>query len=85
MAKQREETYAAIPDVAPHCVVTNCLAPVIAEVEDAQYSVALEMFRGIHRQRVRTRRVGDERFFVCRDHLERDQRMARLHWQSLMF
>ena len=84
MAKQREESYAAVSDVAPHFVVTNCLAPVIAEVEDAEYSTALEMFRGIRRRKLRTRRVRDERFFVCQEHFERDPRIGLLHWQMLI-
>jgi hypothetical protein len=85
MAKRREETYCAVPsDVAPRCVISGCVAPAVAEVKDADYSVALGMFRGVHRRKVRTRRVGDERFFVCQEHFERDPRIGLLHWQMLI-
>jgi hypothetical protein len=84
MPKQREEPYYGMPDVAPHCVVTGCLAPVVAEVHTDSYAEALRLFRGLRRQKVRSRRLGDERFFVCRDHLDHDQRMAALEWQWLL-
>jgi hypothetical protein len=88
MAKQRGETYCAVtPDTetVPHCVVKGCSAPVVAEVHTDRYADALEIFRGIRREKVRSRRLGDERFFVCQEHLEHDQRMADLEWQWLMF
>jgi hypothetical protein len=40
--------------------------------------MALEMFRGSRRVKVRARRVGDEHFYACKYHLDHDQRMARL-------
>jgi hypothetical protein len=86
MAKQREEAYCAVvPDPGPHCVVVGCTAPIVAEVHTDSYAVALELFRGVHREKVRSRRFGDERFFVCQQHLDSDQRMATLGWQWLMF
>ena len=86
MAKQRKETYcAAAAMLDPHCVVTDCLAPIVAELHDDDYSAALGLFRGTRREKIRTRRLGEERFFVCREHMERDPRMALLHWQWLMF
>jgi hypothetical protein len=57
----------------------------VAEVHADSYSAALELFRGIRRQKVHTRRSGDERFFVCANHLQSDSRMAGLEWQLLMF
>jgi hypothetical protein len=83
MAKQREETYYAVE--GPRCVVRQCSAPVHAEVHCDDYAIALELFRGIRREKLRTRTIRDERFYVCRDHMERDQRMAKLRWQLLMF
>jgi hypothetical protein len=90
MARQREEAYVVVPigaeaDAPPRCVVADCPAPVVAEVHDGDYSAALEMFRGIRRKAVRARRAGDERFFVCRRHLDGDRRMKGLSWQWLMF
>ena len=85
MAKQRGETYYAVtPDTdhTPRCVVTGCSAPIVAEVHTDSYADALKMFRGIRRQKARSRRVGDERFYVCREHLENDSRMARFQWQE---
>jgi hypothetical protein len=84
MAKQRVETYCAEAfgaDSLPHCVVAGCGAPIVAEVHTDSYGRALEMFRRIRREKVRCRRVGDERFFVCQEHLDHDQRMAALEWQ----
>jgi hypothetical protein len=87
MAKQREEAYYAATgeEEVPHCVVRGCSSPVVAEVHTDSYADALELFRGIRREKVHARRMGDERFFVCRDHLESDRRMAHLEWQWLMF
>jgi hypothetical protein len=88
MAKQRGETYCAVTpgrDTSPPCVVTGCSAPVVAEVHTDSYADALEMFRGIRREKVRSRRPGDERLFVCLEHLEHDKRMAALGWQWLLF
>jgi hypothetical protein len=86
MAKQRKETYsAAAAMLTACCVVTDCLAPIVAEVFDEDYSRALGLFRRVCREKIQTRRLGDERFFVCREHLEQDPRMATLHWQWLMF
>jgi hypothetical protein len=83
MAKQREEAYyAALSDAPPQCVVDGCAAPIAAEVHDADYAVALELFRAIHR-RSRTRRAGDEQFFVCEYHREHDARMRGLRWQDV--
>jgi hypothetical protein len=86
MARQREETYFVVePDSTPHCVVEGCGASVVAEVHHGDYAIALELFRGVRREKVRSRRQGDEPFFVCPEHLERDPRMAALRWQWLMF
>jgi hypothetical protein len=88
MAKQSGETYCAVtPDTdwSPRCVVTGCIAPVVAEVHTDSYAAALEMFRGIRRETVRSRRMGDERLFACQEHLDHDKRMAALDWQWLMF
>jgi hypothetical protein len=67
----------------PHCIVTGCTAPVIAEVHTDSYADALKLFRGIRREKVRSRRLGDERFFTCQEHL--DGQMAALQWQRLLF
>ena len=89
MPKQRIETYYVGPpeDAAPAagCVVPGCMAPITAEVHTDCYSRALLLFRGIRRERIQCRRVGDERFFTCQKHLEQDPRMAELEWQWLMF
>jgi hypothetical protein len=81
MAIQREDPYYDIDE--RHCVVTNCIAPVIAEVFDGDYAAALAIFRGIRRATVRTRRVGDERLFICKHHRDTDPRVQRLQWQDL--
>jgi hypothetical protein len=57
----------------------------VAEVHADSYSAALELFRGVRRMKVHTRRSGDERFFVCASHLQSDPRMNTLQWQLLMF
>jgi hypothetical protein len=86
MARQRGETYCSEePDSVLRCAVTDCAAPVIAEVHTDSYAEALELFRGIRREKVHSRRLGDERFFVCRAHMESDERVAALEWQLLMF
>jgi hypothetical protein len=86
MARQPEETYCAVAsDASPRCIVTGCAAPIVAEVHTDSYADALEVFRGIRREKIRSRRLGDERFFVCQQHLDHDQRMATLEWQWLMF
>jgi hypothetical protein len=92
MAKSRRETdYEDNNDtksknIAPsRCVVENCRNPIEAEVHAGDYATALMMFRGIRRENVRSRRAGDEHFYVCAYHLEHDPRMARLQWQSMMF
>ena len=86
MAKQREETYCDMPsDTLPHCVVTGCPAPVVVEVHTDDYAAALALFRGTRRAKIHARRSGDERFYVCNEHLEHDGRMAGLRWQGLMF
>jgi hypothetical protein len=41
---------------------------------DGDYAAALKMFRRV--PKARTRRVGDERFFVCEGHLEHDRRIS---------
>jgi len=66
-------------------VISTCAAPAVAEVHDGDYAKALELFRGIRREKVRSRRAGDERLFACRGHLEHDSRMAALRWQWLLF
>jgi hypothetical protein len=71
---------AVASDASPHCVVTSCAEPIYAEVHDGNYAKALAMFRGVHRI-PRTRRVGDERLYCCRFHLENDPRMRGLQWQ----
>jgi hypothetical protein len=92
MAKSRGETYYENIDntesksLGPaRCVVENCKNPIVAEVHIDDYATALMMFRGIRREKIPYRRSGDERFFICRTHLEGDQRMAELRWQWLMF
>jgi hypothetical protein len=88
MAKQRGEPYCAMElytDSFPHCVVAGCTAPIAAEVHIDSYADALDTFRGIRRKKVCSRQPGDERFFVCQEHLDHDQRMAALEWQLLMF
>jgi hypothetical protein len=86
MAQRFEDTYYAVPsDTMPRCVVTGCIAPVVAEVYDGDYAVALRIFRGVKREKIRSRRVGDERLYVCSEHLENDRRMAKVQWQWLMF
>jgi hypothetical protein len=84
MARRRGETsYAVASETLPHCIVTGCTAPVVAEVHTDCYADALERFRGI-RGKVRSRRPGDERFFTCQAHLDHDGRMAALQWQLLI-
>jgi hypothetical protein len=86
MARQRAETYYAVAsETLPHCIVTGCTAPVVAEVHIDCYADALERFRGIRRGKVRSRRPGDERFFTCQQHMDHDFRMAALQWQRLLF
>ena len=87
--RQRVEKY--VPDLPtaepaePHCVISGCGLPVDLEVHCDDYAAALEMFRGIRRRKVRTRRQGDERFFICEQHLASDPRMRRLRRQEWMF
>jgi hypothetical protein len=69
---------------AQHCVVEACRGVPVAEVHCEDYGKALELFRGVRRDKVRSRRMGDERFFLCQRHLD-DPRMAVLRWQLLMF
>jgi hypothetical protein len=83
--KQKEDPYCITAALAPQCAVLGCTEPPVAEVFDADYSEALALFRGRRRDVLRTRRVGDEHFYACQHHLEHDARMARLHWQTLMF
>jgi hypothetical protein len=85
MARQREETYYVVADASPHCIVAGCTAPIVAEVHAESYADALELFRGVSRQKIRSRRLGDERFFACQRHLDHDQRMTALEWQWLLF
>jgi hypothetical protein len=83
MSKQRVESYSALSaPPAPCCVVTDCGESVVAEVYSADYSLALGMFRN-RKRATRSRRVGDERFYVCRFHLDNDPRMRPLRWQEL--
>jgi hypothetical protein len=67
----------------PCCIVEGCTARIVAEVHTDSYADALALFRGVHRQKVRIRRLGDERFFVCQHHLECDERMRTLDWQFM--
>jgi hypothetical protein len=84
MAKQRKETYYVVEaNTGPRCVVAGCAAPIIAEVHCDDYAIALEMFRGIRREKVPSRRLGDERFLACQEHLDRDPRMRAVEWQLL--
>jgi hypothetical protein len=83
--KYEENYYGAEPDSVLRCVVTGCTATVVAEVHTDSYAAALELFRGMHREKIRARRQGDERLFACRQHLEEDARMAELEWQMWMF
>jgi hypothetical protein len=69
----------------PHCVVKNCAAPVVAEVFNSDYAITLEMFRGVRRETVRSRRAGDERLHAYAYHLEHAERVRQLQWQTLMF
>jgi hypothetical protein len=84
---RQAESYCPVPcdAPAPSCVVPGCAERPVAEVHADSYSTALELFRGIRRQKVHTRRSGDERFFVCARHLQSDPRMTGLTWQLLMF
>jgi hypothetical protein len=86
MAKQREEPYYVMEaEIEPRCVVAGCTASIVAEVHTDDYAIALEMFRGIRREKIRSRRLGDERFFACQEHEEYYRRTAGLCWQLLMF
>jgi hypothetical protein len=80
MAIQREDPYCILN--GPHCVVTGCLRPVVVEVMNAYYPLALAMFYGIHRK-ARGRRNRDPRIFCCEEHFKHDPRMSRLHWQDV--
>jgi hypothetical protein len=68
---------------AQHCVVESCRRVPVAEVHCEDYCKALELFRGVRRDKLRSRRRGGERFFLCERHLD-DPRMAVLRWQLLI-
>ncbi len=84
MPKQRAEPYVATTSVIPYCIVGGCDANVVAEVHDCDYSIALRIFHGTTREKMRTRRLGDERIYTCAKHLENDWRMAKVRWQFLI-
>ena len=70
-----------------HCIVGGCDVPVIAsgEVHDDDYSVASNLFRNKGREKIRTRRFGDERIYICASNtLMNDWRMAKVRWQFLI-
>jgi hypothetical protein len=83
--RDQGETYCAEIDNEPHCVVAGCMERPCCELHDGCYAAGLKEFRGIHRAKVRTRRIGDERFYACATHLKTDPRMARFEWQCLLF
>ena len=84
MAKQCPEPYVSTSSIIPHCIVGGCDVPVIAEVHDDDYSVASNLFRNKGREKIRTRRFGDERIYICAEHLDNDWRMAKVRWQFLI-
>lgn len=81
MAKQRAELYVATTDATPRCIVDGCAARVVAEVHDDDYAAALHMLRNKKREKMRARRNGDERIYICATHRENDSRMARVRWR----
>jgi hypothetical protein len=70
MAKQRGEPYCAPAFDAGsslHCVVAGCSAPIVAEVHVHSYGDASEMFRGIRRKKLSSRRPGKSAFLSARN------------------
>jgi hypothetical protein len=86
MTVQREDPYCALPAAdGPQCAVWGCIEPPAFEVFTGDYNVARERLRGRRREKIQTRRAGDERLFACRRHMETEPRMAGLRWQRLLF
>jgi hypothetical protein len=87
--KKRGESYYGLDDApsVPHCVIDGCGRSITHELHAGDgYSDGLKLFRGISRPKLRTRRLGDPRFFICALHLETgDLRLRALRWQQLLF
>jgi len=85
MTKRFIETYcAAEPDKVRRCVIRGCTRAVVAQLFDLCHSDGLRIFFGIDRPVISSRRRGDEPIYTCQEHLDHDERMAKLLWQLLM-